>query len=122
MLVVVAASILVADDDLTSARFLKRLLTHEGHHVSIVTTPDEVMSSCAATPPDLVLIDLISPHGKGFEVCRWLKNAPTTRLTPVVIVTSQSAPEHRLRGISAGCDDFIGKPFDAIELHARIHS
>jgi putative two-component system response regulator len=117
-----AASILVADDDETSARYLKRLLSREGHNVSVVATADEVLQACATSTPDLVLIDLVAPRGHGFEVCRRLKGQSTTRFVPVVIVTAQSDRADRLRGIESGCDDFLTKPFDTMELHARIQS
>ena len=117
-----SASILIADDDDISARFLKRLLTREGHHVSIVHSGDEALRACAANPPDLVLIDLVAPAGHGFEVCRRLKEQSLTRFVPVVIVTAESERRDRLDGINAGADDFVAKPFDATELHARIRS
>jgi putative two-component system response regulator len=116
------ASILIADDDEISARFLKRFLTREGHHASIVTTAEQVLSACASDPPDLVVLDLVAPRGQGFEVCRQLKEQPRTRFIPVVIVTSQADRHERLAGIDAGADDFVSKPFDAMELHARIQS
>ena len=115
-----SASILVADDDDISARFLKRLLTREGHHVSVVRSADEVLAACAAQSPDLVLLDLVAPRGHGFDICRRLKEQASTRLVPVVIVTAQSERDDRLKGIMAGADDFLGKPFDPLELHARI--
>src|SRR6478736_2873701 len=86
------ASILVADDDETSARFLKRLLTKEGHDVSVVHNAVDALSTCHADPPDLVLV---TAHGDRAD---------------------------RLKGIEAGCDDFLTKPFDSTELHARIQS
>jgi putative two-component system response regulator len=118
----VSASILVADADHLSARYLKRLLTREGHHVSVVCDAAQVLATCAANPPDLVLLDMISPAGAGFDVCRQLKAHPSTRLTPIVIITAQAERRERLEGIQAGCDDFITKPFDTTELHARIGS
>lgn len=117
----ICASILIADDDEISARFLKRLLTREGHHISVVTTAAAALAACAAAPPDLVLIDLVA-HGDGFRVCRSLKEHPATRLIPVVIVTSQSERADRLHAIEAGADDFVKKPFDSVELRARITS
>src|SRR5207244_2993400 len=116
------ATILVADDDDISARFLKRLLTREGHHVSIVHNGDDALRVCMASPPDLVLIDLVAPAGHGFDVCRRLKEQKATRFIPVVVVTAQSDRGERLQSINAGADDFVTKPFDAAELHARIRS
>ena len=117
-----SASVLIADDDEISARFLKRLLTREGHHVSVVNSGEEALRACATHPPDLVLIDLVAPTGHGFDVCRKLKEHKLTRFIPVVIVTAQSDRRDRLDGINAGADDFVTKPFDATELHARIRS
>jgi putative two-component system response regulator len=101
---------------------LKRLLTREGHNVSVVADADAAIAACAANPPDLVLIDLVSPRGRGFEVCRRLKAAEFTRFVPVIIITAAGDREQRLEGIQAGCDEFVTKPFDASELHARIGS
>ena len=117
----ISGSILIADDDEISARFLQRLLTREGYQVSVVSSATAALKSCATAPPDLVVIDLLA-HGDGFQVCRSLKDRTVTRLIPVVIVTSQSDRADRLRGIEAGADDFVGKPFDSVELRARVAS
>jgi putative two-component system response regulator len=116
------ASVLVADDDESSARDLYRLLTDEGHDVFMVRDAGAVMTACALNPPDIVLLDLVAPRGHAFDVCRQLKDGPGTRLIPVVIVTAEANRGDRLKGIQAGCDDFVTKPFDLAELHARIHS
>jgi putative two-component system response regulator len=117
----IPAKILVADDDETSSRFLKRLLTRDGHQVTLVATAEAALASCVASPPDIVLVDLVA-HGGGFAICRRLKAQLITRLTPVVIVTSRADRDDRLRGIEAGADDFLTKPFDSLELRARIRS
>jgi len=116
------ASILVADGDESSGRFLRRFLTNEGHHVLVVQSENAALDACATDPPDVVLIDLVEPEGHGFEVCRKLKEQPATRLIPVVIVTAQGDRADRLRGIEAGADDFLTKPFDIEELQARVRS
>jgi putative two-component system response regulator len=116
-----SAAILVADDDTTSARFLQRLLTREGHHVRIVESAEAALAACEAEPPDLILIDLVA-RGHAFDVCRTLKEHQSTRLIPVVIVTALSESGERLKGIEAGADDFVLKPFDITELRARVQS
>jgi putative two-component system response regulator len=116
------ASILVADDDAESARLLQTFLTQEGHRVTVVDSEDAAIRACQTDPPDLVVLDFVSPRGVGFEVCRRLKDHQITRLIPVVIVTAQTESRARLQGIEAGADDFVVKPFDPMELRARIRS
>jgi two-component system phosphate regulon response regulator PhoB len=113
------ANILVADDDEVSARVLIRLLAKEGCRVRVVQTGEAALVACPEEPPDLVLIDLLTPRGLGFDVCRSLKSRPATRLIPIVIVTARSERRDRLTCIEAGCDDFITKPYDEAELRAR---
>jgi putative two-component system response regulator len=117
-----SANILIADDNATSARFLQRLLSREGHQVRIVSNGDGAMRACECDPPDLLLIDLVGPGGHGFDVCQRLKEHHSTRLIPIVIVTSQSDAGERLKAIECGADDFVLKPFDSTELRARIKS
>jgi len=90
--------------------------------VSVVATADEVLELCKSQPPDIVVIDLLTPDGRGFELCRQLKAQSHTLFVPVVIVTSDVDRANRLEGISAGADEFLCKPFDSAELHARIQS
>src|SRR5439155_23584905 len=78
--------------------------------------------ACRSAQPDLVLVVLVAARGEGFDVCRRLKQETATRFLPVVIVTAQGDRADRLKGIEAGCDDFLVKPFDSSELHARIQS
>jgi len=122
VLMVRNADILIADDDEISVRFLRRLLSREGHTVSVASTVDAALDACAQKTPDLVLVDLVAPRGHGYDLCRRLKEHGATRFVPVVIVTAQTDRRDRLKGIEAGCDDFLVKPFDATELHARIQS
>jgi putative two-component system response regulator len=110
-----SASILIADNDATTARFLTRLLSREGHRVEVVTTAEAALERCASAPPDLVLVDLLA-GGSWFEICRKIKEQESTRLIPVVIVTAQSDRADRLKGIEAGADDFVAKPFDLDDL------
>jgi len=114
-------SVLVADDDELSAKFLRRWLTREGHDVRSVGTATAAVEACRQAPPDLILLDLVA-DGSGFDLCRLLKDDPATRLIPIVIVTSEADHAARLRGIDAGADDFLTKPFEPYELRARIRA
>ena len=76
----------------------------------------------ADSQPDLVVLDVMMPDVDGFEVCRAIKASRATRLLPVVLVTALQDNQHKLRGLDAGADDFIAKPFNAPEIRARLRS
>jgi putative two-component system response regulator len=115
------ARVLVVDDEESNRKLLTRLL---GREYDVVTLPDgeEALALLERVDVDVVLLDVRLPGLDGFEVCSRLKMMPRTRLVPVVLVTGLDAREHRLRGIHVGADDFLTKPFDAEELHARLAS
>lgn len=115
------ARVLVVDDEEFNRKLLTRLLTAE---YNVVTAPDGelALALLETVDVDLVLLDVRLPGMDGFEVCARLKKLDRTRLVPVVLVTGLGAREHRIRGINAGADDFLTKPFDAEELHARVGS
>jgi putative two-component system response regulator len=116
------AQILVADDLEANRQLLIRILTSDGHVVHLATDGDEALRLMETQSIDLVLLDVMMPGRTGFEVCRELKRRPATRLIPVVLITSLQDSESKVRGIDAGADDFITKPFSTHELRARVRS
>jgi putative two-component system response regulator len=116
------ADILVVEDDPTVRSLLTRLLRSRGHRVDAVGDGEAALEAVEKRRPDLVLLDVGLPGADGFEMCRAFKNYPGMRLTPVVLMTGMSDGRARLRGIEAGADDFLAKPFDSSELGARVDS
>ena len=116
------ASILVVDDLEPNRDVLRRALLREGYDVRTACDGDEALAIVSASPPDLILSDVMMSGVDGFELCRRLKADRATRLIPVVLVTALSDREHRIEGIKAGADDFLSKPVDAHELSARVQS
>ena len=118
----VRGHILAVDDQQPNLTLLTQMLEAEGHIVRTAGTGLSALEAIDRQPPDLILLDVGLPDINGFEVCRRLKHNPLTRLTPVVMVTGLNSREHRIEGINAGADDFLGKPFDSGELRARVGS
>lgn len=116
------ASVLVVDKVAGNARLVESLLASDGHAVKTAGDAAEALRLVRAEPPDLLLMDARMPHVDGIEACRAMKQDPSTRLIPVVLVTSLGDTASRIRGIEAGADDFISKPFNAPELRARLCS
>jgi putative two-component system response regulator len=111
--------VLVVDDVAANRELLEGHLDDLGYDVRRARDGVEALEAIAADEPDLVLLDIDMPRLDGISVCERLKAHPTRRLIPIVILTASNDRGTRLRGIAAGADDFLSKPFDAKELLVR---
>ena len=116
-----AGRVLVVDDLRANLALLERLLTRDGYVVLTATNASDALAIIERERPDIILSDVMMP-GSGLALCRAVKSNPSTRLTPVILVTSLQGRDERIRGLEAGADDFIAKPFDTHELKARVRS
>jgi putative two-component system response regulator len=114
--------ILVVDDNQDNLFLMKQLLGSRGYDVVGAANASEAEKLMQSHTPDLVLLDVIMPGKSGYELCHQWKNDPTTRLTPVVMITGLTDREDKIRGIEAGADDFLNKPIFPEELFARVKS
>ena len=112
--------VLVVDDDAAVVQVLGALLARNGYTVDSACDGASAQAAIERDAPDVILLDIRMPAPDGFALCRAIKAEPTTRLTPVVLVTGLMDRENRIRGLEAGADDFLSKPVDSDELLARV--
>ena len=116
------AHILIIDDDKVSRMTLQRLLVREGYQVSLAEDGPHGLHCAREFEPDLVLLDVVMPGMDGFTVCQELRADLRLAEVPIVMITSLEDKASRLRGLDAGADDFITKPYVPEELRARVHT
>lgn len=114
--------ILVVDDLPENVFMLQDRLEHEGYEV--ITAYDGLtgITKCETEQPDLVLLDVMMPGMTGFEVCKTLVNNIKTKSIPIILVTAKVGAEDTKEGLEAGAFDYIKKPFNRVELLARVNS
>lgn len=113
------AKLLVADDDDVTLTMLDAALS-ANHEVVAVTGGRAALAAAQAGPFDLVLLDVDMPDMDGYAACEALKTQPATADVPVLFLSARVNLEERLRGYRAGASDYLTKPFDTAELHAKI--
>ena len=112
--------VLVVEDDVKFAALLRRGLEREGYSVDVASDGDEAIWAGTEFSYDAVVLDVMVPGPDGFEVCRTLREAD--RWMPVMLLTARDAVDDRVRGLDAGADDYLTKPFEFAELFARLRA
>ena len=108
------------EDDPKMASLIKRGLEREGYAVDVAAEGEQAIWAGSEFPYDVVLLDAMIPAPDGFEVCRQLRRAG--KWMPVIMLTARDAIEDRVRGLDAGADDYLAKPFSFAELYARLRA
>jgi DNA-binding response OmpR family regulator len=112
--------ILIIEDEPELARHVGRALTRHGHTVTTKHDGAQGLQAAIDSPPDLVVLDLNLPGMDGWEVLAQLRQAQC--VARVIILTARGEVEHRVRGLKAGADDYLAKPFSLEELIARVEA
>jgi diguanylate cyclase (GGDEF)-like protein len=114
--------VLVVDDSEFIHELVRARLREEGLQVEHELTGEDGIEHAISSRPDLILLDIELPDVDGFEVCRRLKERAETRPIPVIFLTGQSDTEAKVRGLDLGAVDYVTKPFDDVELRARVRA
>jgi two-component system cell cycle response regulator len=119
-----ACTVLLVDDHVQNLELLEAYLEPLGCAIRKASDGTEAMRLIEeeAPQPDLVILDVMMPRMSGFEVCRKLKEAPSTRSIPVMMVTALNEIGDLERGVDCGTDDFVSKPVNKLELVTRVKS
>ena len=115
-------TIFCVDDDKKNLELLEALLSLQGYALKFFESGEDALAQIKKETPDLILLDIMMPGLSGFEVVERLRSDERTRFIPIILVTALRSERDKIEGIDAGCDDFISKPFDLIELRARVRS
>ncbi len=115
-----AGKVLIVDDNQQNLELIQAYMESLPCRLEVATDGAEAMASIAREQPDLVLLDVMMPRMSGFEVCQKLKDNPTTRDIVIIMVTALHEVSDMERAVECGCDDFVSKPVNKVELLARV--
>ncbi len=115
-----AVKIFVVDDNEMNLKLVSAVLKKEGYEVFTAQNAQETLNTIVNVSPDLAILDVMMPDIDGYELCRRLRTIPGIASIPIMILTALSALNERLKAFEAGADDFMVKPFQPLELTARV--
>src|SRR5215475_1421698 len=113
-------SILIVDNEAVSQKMLVAALAGQAYRLVSAHSGTEALQQALDLRPDLILLNTILPDMDAFDICRRLRNDPAIGEVPIILLTALGDHDARIHGIEAGADDFVSKPFDRIELRARV--
>jgi CheY-like chemotaxis protein len=114
--------ILIADDNATNVELLEVYLNEVDCQIATAVDGRDTLDKVAEFHPDLILLDIMMPKLSGFEVCKRLKGHPATKDIMILMVTALNEPGDIERAVMAGCDDFLSKPINKLELLKRVEN
>ena len=116
------AKVFLVEDDPAQADVTSEMLRKSGYDVVCASDGISAIKMIKASRPDIILLDLLIPGLDGYEVCRWLKLEEATKGIPVIMLTIKKELSDKISGLQIGADDYLPKPYDELELNARIYA
>ena len=115
-----ARKILVVDDSPTQLKMIKSALEEKGYDIVTAVDGEEAVAQAIEHQPDLIVLDIVLPKKNGFQVCRQLKNTPSTNKIKVILLSSKSQESDRFWGLRQGADEYLTKPFEPSKLLSSV--
>ena len=112
--------VLVVDDESDVTELLQYRLEQEGYRVATLNDPLACIAKVREFEPELVLLDIMMPELSGIQLCRIIRADPVTKEIPIIFLSARGEVEDRIKGLEAGAEDYISKPFNTNELLLRI--
>lgn len=114
--------VLIVDDVPKNLQVLGNILSIEEYRIAVATSGKQALERINKNKPDLILLDIMMPEMNGFEVCEKLKKEPYTRDISIIFLTAKTDTEDLVKGFKCGAVDYVTKPFNSIELLARVRT
>ena len=115
-------NVLIVEDEPPLVELLSYNLEKAGFQIHIARDGEEALLAVEERKPALILLDWMLPYVSGIEICRRIRRNPETRNVPIIILTARGEEDDRIRGLEAGADDYVVKPFSPSELVARVRA
>ncbi len=112
--------ILLVDDSSTTLMMERMILTKGPYELLTAKDGEEAVEKAASEKPDLILLDIVMPKMDGFEACRKLRESEDTRDIPIIMVTTRGEAENVEQGYELGCNDYVTKPINSLELMTKV--
>lgn len=116
------SKILIADDNVQNCELLDAYLATEDYEIGFAYDGQQTLEQVKEFSPDLILLDIMMPKLSGYEVCQQIKSEPKTQSIPILMVTALNEKNDIEKAVGAGCDDFLTKPVNQLELKTRVRS
>lgn len=117
-----APLILIVEDEAPLVEMLRYNLEKSGYRTEVAHSGEEALQRVAVELPDLAVVDWMLPERSGIEVCRSLRAGDETKRLPIIMLTARGEESDRVRGLDAGADDYVVKPYSPREMVARVNA
>lgn len=109
-------------DDAETVLMMERMILNKSYDLMVAKNGEDAVVKALAEQPDLILMDVVMPKMDGFQACRQIRQQESTRKIPIIMVTTRSEAENMEKGFEHGCNDYVTKPMNSLELLSKVRN